>query len=105
MSSLTLVITNRLIIGALLFAVATTCAFSSTFVLLAMIGEVNRKLPDSEQIGYAGPYFGKYKLIRHSYRRFYPNGHLEHIYWALGVSTFVFGFAAAVLFGIIDLPF
>ncbi|MBV9990343.1 MAG: hypothetical protein JOZ72_03540 [Alphaproteobacteria bacterium] len=103
--SLTFVINGRIVAGFFLFALAIACAVSTTFVMFAMIGELNRKLPDTEQIGYIGAHPQKYKHIRDSYRRLYPGGGLERLYWVLAGASFVLGLSAAVLIGIVRLPF
>jgi hypothetical protein len=38
--------------AGIFLAVATTCLLASSFFIMAEIGEVNRKLPESEQISY-----------------------------------------------------
>ncbi len=57
-----------------LFTAATTLIIASGFVLYIMIGEVNRKLPEDQQIPYlfsvSYPYVRKAAIIKREYRRF-----------------------------------
>ena len=57
----------------------TSCLVLSGFVLYAMIGEINRKLPDSEQVSYLFMYPGKLQRVKGEYRRFYPHGRLNSL--------------------------
>lgn len=59
-----------------LFLTATSCLVSAGFVLFAMIGEVNRKLPEQNQISYLFGHSDKYSYIHKEYRRLYPKGRL-----------------------------
>jgi hypothetical protein len=63
----------------LLFAAGTTLIIAANFVLYVMIGEVNRKLPEDQQIGYLGFYPAKAFRITREYRRFYPHSHLNTV--------------------------
>jgi hypothetical protein len=48
----------------------------ANLVLFAMIGEINRKLPERDRISYIFGYYAKYRRIFNEYRRLYPNGRL-----------------------------
>ncbi len=45
--------------AAVLLVLASSCAVLSSFLLWQEIGEINRKLPDSERISYWGMYPAK----------------------------------------------
>lgn len=68
----------------LIFSFLTLCS-SITFIVLAnmlvliMVGEINRKKRDSEQISYLGFTFVKGIKVITEYRRLYPSGTL-HIF-------------------------
>ena len=68
---------------------SSACAISS-YILLAMVGEVNRKRADNAQISYFG--FSWPKVWR-KYRVFYPNGR----YGAALVISVVLGLGLALL--------
>jgi hypothetical protein len=93
-------VSPRLVIGTALFVVSVSLLLCSGFLMFAMIGEVNRKLPDQEQISYLGGHPGKYMTIIREYRRLYPEGRLTMYLWTsvllgfalLAVSAVVFGF-------------
>jgi hypothetical protein len=81
------------------FALAVSCCVISTFVLTAMIGEINRKLPDNAQIAYFGFHPGKFFRIKDEYARLYPKGKLILLLNALRVCAAVsFLLTAAFLF-------
>ena len=89
--------TNKFIIVAICFVVAQTLIISSGYFVYAMIGEVNRKLPETRQIPYFFGDRGKYQLMLNKYpaifseyRKYYPDGRLNTAFW----STFVLGMAA-----------
>lgn len=68
--------TERLIRAIVLFFVAQTFILISGFLMYAMIGEVNRKLPDGQRIGYLFGHYGKFRRVLREYGRLYPNGRL-----------------------------
>ncbi len=65
---------DYLLIG--LLSTAISCIIGAGFVQFAMIGEINRKLPEKDQISYLFGYSEKYQRIFREYRRLYPNGRL-----------------------------
>jgi hypothetical protein len=48
----------------------------SGFITSAIIGEINRKLSEKDQISYLWGHYPKYRRIKYEYRRLYPNGRL-----------------------------
>jgi hypothetical protein len=85
---------------AVIVALGTTSTIVSGLVFYAMIGHVNRQLPEDKQI----PYFfsfsysslGKAGTIRREYKRFYPHGRLYRAYIVLNVLSFILMVAGAV---------
>jgi hypothetical protein len=67
---------QHLIIALVLFFASTSSNLISNFVMFAIIGEVNRKLPDEERIPYLWWHLGKYQRTLREYRRLYPGGRL-----------------------------
>ncbi len=85
---------------AMLLSVAVTLAILSGFAISAMIGEVNRKLPEGQQVPYMLGYPGKLSEIKRKYRALYPRGRLATLVSfleALFIGTVA---ACALLFGI-----
>jgi hypothetical protein len=79
--------------------VGISCAVISSFLFWQEIGEVNRKLPENEQISYLGMYPQKYTRIKREYKRLYPNGRIHRMGFVFEVVGFVFLFLAAVSAG------
>ena len=73
-----------------------SCLLISGFLFIQEIGEVNRKLPENEQISYWGMHADKAWKIKHEYRRLYPNGRLHRLRFAFELVGFVLLFLAAV---------
>ena len=69
-------VTTQIVFQILLISPALTCLISAAFVTSATIGELNRKLPKSDQISYLWGYHAKYRRINEEYRRLYPDGRL-----------------------------
>ena len=63
--------------AVILFCSACSCGLLSTFFLWQQIGEINRKLPESEQISYWGMHPIKMAKIKREYRRLYPSGRID----------------------------
>jgi len=77
--------------SAIIFLIlATGCGMVSGYFTFREIEEVNRKLPQQEQIEYALMYPGKMKRIRLAYQRFYPQGATNR--WRLMFQTAAFLF-------------
>jgi hypothetical protein len=78
--------------AVVLFVLSTVFGLISNFVLFAIIGEVNRKLPDEQQISYLGWHLAKYMRTIGEYRRLYPGGRLVQYhfgFFALAMSLFL----------------
>ena len=60
-----------------LFCLACSCFMVSAFFLWQEIGEINRKLPENEQISYWGIHPIKMAKIRREYKRLYPSGKID----------------------------
>ena len=74
---------------AVLLAGAVTLMICSGLVIFAMIGEVNSRLPEDQQVSYLWGYPGKLSGIRDQYRRFYPTGTLSRLLTVLQAVTIV----------------
>src|SRR5258706_21566 len=85
---------------AVLVGIGTTLAISSALVVSAMIGEVNRRLPDDQQISYLWGYPGKISGIKEKYKRFYPKGSLSKVLTVLQVLIGMIFATCALLFGL-----
>jgi len=72
-----------------LFSVGGTLIITSGFILYAMIGKVNRKLPDNEQISYVFFYPTKALKITRKFRHLYPRSHLNTVRIVLNVLGFL----------------
>ena len=84
--------------AVLLASTATSCALSG-FFLLQEIGEVNRQLPNTEQISYWGMYPGKMSRIRREYERLYPTGKIDIMRRLFQYAAFVFALFLLVPLG------
>jgi hypothetical protein len=67
-----------------------TCAVLGGYVTLAMIGQVNRKLPDDKQISYLAWHYWKQRRVLSEYKRLYPKGRLDSAFFALLGLMFLF---------------
>ena len=85
--------------GVVFLSLAATCAIICGFLTHQEIGEVNRRLPDNQQIPYPFMYPGKMRKIRALYKQFYPNGRVD--FWGrfFEWSGFVFLALTAVAGG------
>ena len=75
---------------AMLLAASVTFAILANLVHYIIIGEVNRKLPDGQQISYLFGYRGKYGRVIREYRRLCPNSRLDLLMKAFGLLSLVF---------------
>jgi hypothetical protein len=66
----------EMLVQLLIFLSAISCLIWAGFVTFAMMGEINRKLPEKDQISYLWGYPAKYRRINAEYRRLYPTGRL-----------------------------
>jgi hypothetical protein len=76
--------------GMIFLSLAVSCAILSSVMIYQEIGEVNRKLPDDQQIPYTLMYPGKMAKIKADYKRLYPTGKAEFWRFALQIAAFVF---------------
>ena len=83
----------------ILFSLAITSIIVSAFLLWKEIGELNRKLPDTEQIPYFWMYSEKRMRIKHEYKRLYPNGRVDFAVFAFESARFVLLSLSAVAAG------
>ena len=68
----------------LVLAIGTTFAILGNMLILIMIGQVNRKLAEDQQISYV--HWGIGKVVRH-HRRLYPGSYLSYLSLVCGVIT------------------
>lgn len=80
-----------------LFCLACSCALLSAFLLWQEIGEINRKLPDDQQISYWGIHPIKMAKIKREYKRLYPSGRIDLV-------SRIFQYAAFVFFVLLLIP-
>ena len=89
---------------------STTLGFLScglTFTILSgsllymMIGQVNRKLSDDEQIPYLFMYPGKVGRIKREHRRLYPQSRINTLRVACNVLAVLFAIGVAWSVGIL----
>jgi hypothetical protein len=86
-------------IAVALAFLGTTLIVSACLILYVMIGKINRKLPDKQQIPYmfnfSIDYVSRPFKIREAYEKFYPGSRLYAIYIALIVLAFIMFLACA----------
>lgn len=68
-----------------LLSLASAFGLFANAVLYAMVGEINRKLPDNQQIGYFTWYPSKERRVFKEYKRLYPTGRLS-LYFKLWLA-------------------
>lgn len=81
--------------AALCLAGAATMMIGAALVIFAMIGEVNRQVPDAERVPYLLGYPGKLKKVRQAYKRLYPAGRLAVVLNILEVLAVIMVAACA----------
>ncbi len=86
--------------GVVSGALGIACLFYSGFVWYQQIGEVNRKLPEDQQISYLWMYAEKGSDINRRYRRFYPNGRLNLLKYGLQVAGIALCILALIFSGL-----
>jgi hypothetical protein len=67
---------THLIVGIAAIACMGICGIIAMAVGYEMIEKVNHKLPQEDQLGWAGWYPSKYQRLYREYRRLYPEGRL-----------------------------
>jgi hypothetical protein len=78
----------RLVAGIIFFCVALTGMILANLFTVMMIGEINRKRADANQISYFGYTFGKIRRIFREYHASYPDGRLNiYTHLAFGVAA------------------
>jgi hypothetical protein len=87
----------QLIVQILIFLSAISCMIWAGFVTFAIIGEINRKLPEKDQISYLWGYPAKSRRINDEYRRLYPTGRL--LFYGRALVCAAFGFLLALALG------
>lgn len=80
-----------------LLGLACSCAVLSGFFLWQQIGEINRRLPDREQIPYWGMHPMKMARVRNEYKRLYPAGKID-------LMRRLFQYAAFIFVGLLLIP-
>ena len=78
--------------GLAFLALASSCAAIAGFLTYQQIGEVNRKLPDNEQISYLFMYPEKMRRLKADYKRLYPKGRVN--FWRSLFQAAMFFFLA-----------
>lgn len=82
-----------------------TCTLISGAIFCQVIGEVNRKLPDDQQISYWGlMHVDEATRIREEYKRLYPGGRLHHLRFIFAMAGFVLLLLATISAGFLP-PF
>jgi len=85
--------------GVFFLSLAVSCGVISGFLTYQEIGEVNRKLPNGDQIPYLLMYPGKMRRIKAEYKRYYPEGRVEFWRMAFQVGGGVFLALTAIACG------
>jgi hypothetical protein len=70
-------------IAILLFLSGFSCIVKANYIMFDMIKEINRMLPEDDQISRAWRYPGKNSRVQSEYRRLYPHGRLFSQYRAV----------------------
>jgi hypothetical protein len=87
-------------LSIVLAALATSCLVLSALCLTQEIGEINRQLPDDQQLSYWGMYTEKFVRVKHEYKRLYPRGRLHtavNAFWIAGAFLLLLSAVAAGL--------
>jgi hypothetical protein len=95
------------VLAIMSFCLGLTGAIVGTLFYFMMVGEVNRKRDDANQIPYFNWPPGKQAGIYIEYRRLYPNGRLQiYIFGAAAVMAVGFGgaFLCLCLMGVLSPP-
>lgn len=73
-----------------------SCGFVATFLLWQEIGEINRKLPEDQQISYFWMHVDRFARIKREYKCLYPNGKLHLWGTVFEIAAFIFFFLTIV---------
>jgi hypothetical protein len=91
--------TTNMIRALVLFLASQSFVLASSLVFFAMVGEVNRKVPEEQRISYLFWHFNKYRALLRQYRRLYPSGRLAlYSFVLIGIGICLF-LASAWQFG------
>ncbi len=82
-----------------LFAAAGSLVILSNFLVYIMVGQVNRRLSDEEQVNYLFWYPGKLARLKKLYRQLYPEGRLVLLFHLCAVLAGLFFLAFVWKFG------
>ena len=80
----------RVIIGVISLCIVTTGAVLANMYFIMIIGEINRKRQDGNQVSYFGFMFPKMMRILNEYRSLYPQGKL-HVYAVVAFGLSIVG--------------
>lgn len=74
----------------LCFSISQACVITANVIWFAQLAQVNRKLPDSDQLPYFGGHWGKMRRVDNLYQHFFPQGRLTKVrkacMWGMAVS-------------------
>ncbi|MGB6431693.1 MAG: hypothetical protein WBF06_13990 [Candidatus Acidiferrales bacterium] len=73
--------------AVVLIALGTAMINISTLMLYVVVGKINQRLPDQQQIGYVVFHFPKMIRINREFRRLYPHSRLN----AVRIAALAFG--------------
>jgi hypothetical protein len=73
-----------------LFAGAVSLMIASALLFYALVGKVNRFLPENEQLSYLFMYPGKVSRVKREYKRLYPKSKLLLLRLVLNTLSFAF---------------
>jgi hypothetical protein len=82
-------------LAAIALALSASFGILSGLLTYQEIGEINRKLPDDQQISYLGAPLGKMARIKREYRRLYPDGRVDQ--WRVITQAIAFSVLAALV--------
>lgn len=80
-----------------LLCASATCAVAGGYVMFAMVGRVNRRLPDDQQISYLWGTYSKQQRVLKEYKRLYPDGRLDGGFFWLVALMFALGISAMLV--------
>ena len=72
-------------------------AYLALYVLFVMIGEANRKLPDSELLSYNVLRPGRIQQIVYEYRRLYPKSHFNTLRIVCAIGAILLTIASLLI--------
>lgn len=87
---------SRVLIIFIPFSLAMTACIWVNVLIIMMVGEINRKKSDSEQVNYLGYGLTKVFLVFSEYRNAYPSGKLA-MYAKAAISFMFVGLIATAI--------